>query len=74
VTAEYFFFLIKRVLHLKTRLMSWLVSSYAGFIPRMVLELKFKGKRRVERSRRRWFSQLLEEDREELARDRIVKT
>jgi hypothetical protein len=51
------------------------VSSYAGFTPRRVLELKFKGKRCMVRPRRRWISQLLEEEeREELARNRKVKT
>jgi hypothetical protein len=38
-------------------------------------ELKFKGKGHMGRPRRRWFSQILEdEEREELARNRKVKT
>jgi hypothetical protein len=46
------------------------VSLYAGFIPRSVLELKFKGKRPAGQPRRRWSRQLLEEEeREELARN-----
>jgi hypothetical protein len=54
---------------------SWLMSSYAGFIPRRALRLKFKGKKGMGRPRRRWLSQLLEdEEREELARNRKVKT
>jgi hypothetical protein len=38
------------------------VSSYAGFMPRRVLQLKFKGNRLVEWPRRRWFCQLLEDE------------
>jgi len=46
------------------------VSSYAGFIPRRVLELKFKGNRLVGLSRGRWLYQLLEEEEgEELPRN-----
>jgi hypothetical protein len=50
-------------------------TSYAGFMPRRILELKFKGKRHTGRPRRRWFSQLLEdEEKEELAKNGIAKT
>jgi hypothetical protein len=50
-------------------------SSYAGFKPRRVLELILKGKRRMGRPRRKWFSQLLEDEKgEELGRNRKVKT
>jgi hypothetical protein len=42
---------------------------------RGVLELKFKGKRRLRQLRRRWFSKLLEdEEKKDLARNRKVKT
>jgi hypothetical protein len=45
------------------------------FFPRRVLELKFKGNKRMGRPRRRWFGQLLEcEEKEELARNCEVKT
>lgn len=55
--------------------MSWLVPSRAGFMPRRVSEFTFKGQRRVWRPKRRWFSELLEdEERKELARDRKIKT
>jgi hypothetical protein len=48
---------------------------FAGFIARRVLELKFKGKRRMGQPRRRWSSHILEdEEKEELARNRKVKT
>jgi hypothetical protein len=38
------------------------VSSYTGFMPRRVLELKFKGNRLIGQSRGRWLYQLLEEE------------
>lgn len=46
---------------------SWLVSTYTGFILRSLIRIKFKVKR--------WFSQLLEnQDREDLARSHEVRT
>jgi hypothetical protein len=61
---------------LKTHLSRVFVSSsYEGFIPRRVLELKFIGSGPMGRPRRRRLSQLLEnEDREELARNCKGKT
>jgi hypothetical protein len=46
------------------------MSSYAGFTPRRVLELKFKGNRLVRLPVRRWLCLLLEEEEgEELPRN-----
>jgi hypothetical protein len=46
------------------------VLSYAGFIPKVILELKFKGNRLVGRPRRAWFCHLLEDEEDvELARN-----
>jgi hypothetical protein len=47
------------------------VSSYVGLTPGVVLEIKFKGKRRMELPQRKWISQLLEDKaREELSKNK----